>query len=81
MFLLVQAANSFQHNTLQQKKNISGVTSVRICFDCSQSVLNAVVTAIYAREINVTEDNVINILALADFLQASSYCIASCLIY
>lgn len=49
------------------------MTTIIMDLDCSQGILDSMVKAIYAREIQIDSRNVEQILLSADYLQASLY--------
>lgn len=72
---MMQAGHSFKGTLMSQRlvrENDSDEHyTVPVNFDCSQEILDILVKAIYARKIDLTADNVKDILMLADFLRAS----------
>lgn len=70
----MQAANKFRGNfsskTVAQQNEGNELRVITINFECSQEALDTLVKAIYARRIDLTAENVTEILKLADFLQA-----------
>ena len=79
--MIGQAGNNFKQSTVIVKngeakaeskvESSSQIATVLVDFECSQATLDAIVKSIYVREILIREENVIEILAVADYLQVT----------
>jgi hypothetical protein len=72
-FRWIEAQQDFRANSRPDQPPTAGFEVLEVDVDCSQSILDEIVKAVYCRQISVGDQNAGAILAASDFLQARLY--------